>query len=236
MTSTSYNSNRPHPTPAPEPEPESDSLPSLADIPAPNIARHDPQMVSRTEYGVTRVRGLTVDQRRFLGARPLHATDEECALALKPPLHQHTPHLWRSQSPLFAAAYDTLWDDGIEYGKAEARRLLGKAISRAEALLDAESPVRTKAGIALDAEGHPITAPDWMAQAKGVEMLLRANSMWQPEARAEVANPNGEALAALRDIIALRRLELEQGQGRNAQQATALTPTTIIDVTPARTP
>lgn len=181
-------------------------------------AENGREMVSTDLYAVTRVRGLTKDQRRFLGARPLYATDTECCRELRPPIPEQSPRAWRYTSPLFAAAYDTLWDDGIEYGKAEARRLLGLGIQRIEALLTAESPVRTKLGVATRTVRDPetgeereeaVTAPDWQAQAKGAEMLLRANGLWQPAPAEAPPSDANSAFTLLSEVLKLRRAEIE---------------------------
>lgn len=192
-------------------------------------------MVSTDLNAVTRVRGLTVDQRRFLGARLLYATDAECARSLNPPLAEQTPRAWRETSPLFAAAYETLWDDGIVYAKGEARRLLGRGVATIEALLNAESPVRTKQGVATitvtDEDGNEreqvVTAPDWLARAKGAEMLLRANGMWQPAPDATAASEGAAMFGEMARILQLRREEMEAAARTRRSDVASIEGTTV---------
>lgn len=163
-------------------------------------------------YEVTRVRGLSVDQRRFLGARLQFATDAECARALG--LHPVTPRTWHME-PMYAAVYDTLWDDGIAFGKAEARRLLGKGWAKIDAMLDAQTVVRTKDGVAMDKQGNVIMVTDWQAVGKGAEMLLRANGQWQPEPQGQ---PQSEGAAVFGEMAAILKLRREQLEAEAAER------------------
>ncbi|MCC6191359.1 MAG: hypothetical protein IT318_20240 [Anaerolineales bacterium] len=155
--------------------PQQPSAPTGITVPPPQ----QPAVMQSTEaYPVASAHGqLSVLQRRFLSLRLSHATDAECATAIGLK-RDGTVSDWKRESPAFAAAYQHLMDAGIEeWANAERRRLLGKALLTAEELLTAEDDVRAKDGTLLG------TTPAWRARRDGMEGILRANGLWNPQER-----------------------------------------------------
>ena len=153
-------------------------------------------------HDVDAVRGLSVAQRAFLAVRMLYGTDGAAAEAVQ--VQPATVSDWHKYAE-FAAAYDSLWDETHRYAQGEVKRLLGKAIARLEAGLDAQKPILAKDGTVLD------WYPDHLAIAKHAELLLRVAGMYQtaPASTGEV-QPVADALAAIADMARLRRLEYEE--------------------------
>ena len=90
---------------------------------------------------------LSINQLRWLAARPWHETDQDCLKELG--LGASTVTRWRTEQPHFVGAEKSIWVGDIKRTQEIMGRLRDRAALTLERLLDSRDP-RTRRAAAVD--------------------------------------------------------------------------------------